>query len=130
MAIVFGTFVLFFTSFAWFNQKTFFPIWWKLKGKTNEPGSAGHSMASLFGSTLVACVAQAATLALILGMYDGELTFGLGAAYGALLGAGIAAASALGHRLFGGDGYAVWAIEVGADILGLALAGAVMTFFL
>ena len=49
-----------------------------------------------------------------------------GALGGLLLGVGLVAASSLSHRLFGGDGFRVWAIEVGGDVVGLTLAGLVV----
>ena len=43
-----------------------------------------------------------------------------------LFGVGLVAASSLSHRLFGGDGFRVWLIEVGGDVVGLTLAGLVL----
>ena len=63
-------------------------------------------------------------------LYDQEVTVGTGLLVGALVGAGIAAAASLGHRLFAGQGLKVWAIEVGGDILGLTLIGGVLSFWL
>ena len=52
-----------------------------------------------------------------------------GALVGLAIGIGFAAAPALGHRLFSGQGIKVWLIESGGDILGLTLMGAVLSFF-
>ena len=125
MEIVVGTLVLFFTSFVWFNEHTFFPIWWRLMKKTGQPGDNGGSMPVLFGSAFLACVIQAVTLKMLFS-WKGDVTVLDGAFIGAAVAFGIGAMAALGHRLFAGDGFKVWAIEVGADITGLALAGAAM----
>ena len=49
-----------------------------------------------------------------------------GALVGALLGVGLAAASSLSHRLFGGFGYKVWLIEVASDALNLTIMGLII----
>ena len=52
-----------------------------------------------------------------------------GAVTGLLLGVGIAAASSLSHRLFGGQGLRVWIIEVGGDVVSLTVAGLILGAF-
>ena len=42
------------------------------------------------------------------------------------MGVGFAATSSLGHRLMGGQGFVVWAIEVGGDIAALVAMGAIL----
>ena len=49
-----------------------------------------------------------------------------GAATGLLMGVGFAATTSLGHRLMGGQGFVVWAIEVGGDIAALVAMGAIL----
>ena len=124
MEIVVGTLVLFFTSFIWFNEHTFFPIWWRLMKKTETPGG-GLAMPVLFGAAFVACLVQAFTLS-VLFSWKGDVSVVQGFLIGAAVAFGLGAMPAMGHRTFAGDGFKVWAIEVGADITGLALAGAVM----
>ena len=51
---------------------------------------------------------------------------GKGAIVGLVAGIGIAAASSMGHRLFGEQGFRVWGLEVSNDILNLVLMGAIL----
>jgi hypothetical protein len=123
--------VIFVFSFFWFNGKTFFPIWWRLMGKSGDPADGGHSMGVTFGSVALATVTQGLVLAWVLAKLapaDG-LTAAQGFGYAFLLGLAFAAATSLGHRLFGQQGFKVWLIEVGADVLGIALAGAVISLW-
>lgn len=131
VAALLGALTIFFVGFLWFNQKTFFPIWWRAIGRTGDPGAGNHSMGVLFGSALLASLIQGLVLAWLLARLAPEsgLTVLAGFGYGLLLGVAFAAAPSLGHRLFGQQGFTVWGIEVGADALGLALAGAVISFW-
>lgn len=110
----------------WFGPRTFYPVWWKAMGRSEDqiPG-AGLSMAIVFGSTFISQFVQATALAFVLTGMDG-LNAASGFFGGLVIGIGIAAASSLGHRLFGGHGFKVWAIEVGNDVLNLALMGLVI----
>lgn len=126
-----GGLVIFFFNFLWFNSKTFFPIWWRALGKTYDPNAGGAGMGLVFGSTFIATMLQGVVLAWVLaGLSVMGLTITTGFLYGLIIGIGFAAATSLGHRLFGQQGFAVWAIEVGADALGLALAGAVIALWI
>jgi hypothetical protein len=122
---------IFFIGFFWFNGKTFFPIWWRLIGKEGDPGQGKHGMGVLFGSVAVANLVQGMALAWLLPKFAsaGVLSLAQGLGYGALFGLAFAAAPSLGHRLFGQQGFRVWLIEVGADVLGLAVAGAIISLF-
>jgi hypothetical protein len=101
------------------------------KGETDPAGSGGN-MAIVFGSTFLAAFAQATTVAIVIELASaGVSSFGplQGALVGALLGFGLAAASSLSHRLFAGNGFRVWIIEVGSDIVNLTLMGLVIALF-
>jgi hypothetical protein len=83
----------------------------------------------VFGMTALGALVQVTALASVLWFVaevQGPVGLLGGALAGLLLGVGFAAASSLSHRLFGGDGFRVWAIEVGGDIVGLTLAGLVV----
>ena len=117
----------------WFGPKTFFPIWWKLMGKSPEeqPGSA--NMGAVFGLTALGALTQATVMGVVLPLISdasGGLDWLGGMATGALLGLGFSAATSLSHKLFGGFGLKVWILEVGQDIISLAAIGAVISFFL
>ena len=114
----------------WFGPKTFFPLWWKAIGHApdEQPGGS-RSMVVTFGLIAVAAFVQAVVLALIIGLMRANGTdVGLvaGAATGLLMGVGFAATTSLGHRLMGGQGFVVWAIEVGGDIAALVAMGAIL----
>jgi hypothetical protein len=131
--ILIAVVVAFFANFAWFGPKTFYPVWARALGKSGGQPAEGGSMALVFGLTIVGSVVMALTLSWVLqaaaALYDADLSVGAGALIGALMGVGIAAAASLGHRLFAGQGLVVWAIEVGGDILGLTLMGAVLALY-
>lgn len=120
----------FITGALWFSPKTFFPLWWKLMGKTagDDPG-AGQSMGTIFCALVAGQVVQALALTgAITGFYENASVL-QGASAGSLLGVGIAASSSLTHRMFSGHGknsWSIWAIEVGNDIVGLAIMGAII----
>ena len=111
---------------TWFGPKTFFPVWWKAMGhsETEIPGQ-GMNMGVVFGSTFIAQFVQAFAMALIMSAVA-DPNFGKGLGMGLVVGIGIAAASSLGHRLFGGLGFKVWAIEVSNDVINLAIIGAIL----
>lgn len=128
LAVLAGSAVYFITGAVWFGPRTFYPAWMKLKGRDPANPAGSHGMAVVFGSTAVGAIVQVTALASVLyfvAAANGPVgPFG-GALGGLLLGIGFVAASSLSHRLFGGDGFRVWAIEVGGDIVGLTLAGLV-----
>lgn len=125
--------VAFFANFLWFGPKTFYPVWARALGRPDQRPGEGSSMALVFGLTIVGSLVMALTLSWVLqaaaALYDADISLGAGALIGALMGLGIAAAASLGHRLFAGQGLVVWAIEVGGDILGLTLMGAVLALY-
>jgi hypothetical protein len=129
-AVLVSWLVAFISGFVWFGPKTFFPIWWKLMGKTpkDTPGGGGN-MGTTFGSVLVGQLIAIVTLAFIMSplIELGRVTSTTdGALVGLLLGFGIAGATAVGHRMFAGHGAVVWIIESGNDIINLGVAGAIL----
>jgi Protein of unknown function (DUF1761) len=114
----------------WFSPKTFFPVWWKLMGKTegDDPG-AGQNMGAIFGALVIGQIVQSIALTGAIAGFYANASVLQGAATGALLGIGIAASSSLTHRMFSGLGknaWNVWAIEVGNDIVALIVMGAII----
>ncbi len=133
LAILSATLVAFVAGAIWFGPKTFFPIWWKLmgKGESSPAAGSGSNMAVVFGSTFLAAFAQATTVAIVIELASSGAVVDpiQGALIGSLLGFGLAAASSLSHRLFAGNGFRVWIIEVGSDIVNLTLMGLVIASF-
>ena len=131
--ILVAVIVAFFANYAWFGPKTFYPVWARALGQSDRQPGEGSNMALVFGLTLLGSVVMAVTMSWVLqaaaALYRADISVGAGALIGALMGVGIAAAASLGHRLFAGQGLLVWAIEVGGDILGLTLMGAVLALY-
>lgn len=116
----------------WFSPKAFYPLWVKALGSDPQNAPNGHGMALTFGLTALGALVQVIVLAIVLHFVTlaaGPVGPLGGALVGLLLGVGIAAASSLSHRLFGGQGLRVWLIEVGGDIVSLTVAGAILGAF-
>ena len=131
VAVLVAFLVSFVTGFLWFGPKTFFPVWWKAMGKTGDPGE-GADMKVVFASTAVAGLVSATGLALVFDVVakaSGDLSALTGFTTGLIVGVFVMAAPALSHRLFAGNGFKVWLLEVGADVLAFALMGVALSFF-
>ncbi len=123
--------VNFVIGFIWFGPKTFFPVWWKAIGKTGDPGE-GANMGIVFGSTAIAGLISATGLALIFNLLsraNGDVSLISGLTAGLIVGVFVMAAPALSHRLFAGNGFKVWLLEIGSDVLGFVGMGIVLSFF-
>lgn len=116
----------------WFGPKTFYPIWWKALGKSSDeqPGSAnmGAVFALTFVGVLLACLGLAVVLNFATSAF-GAMGWPSGAFLGALLGLLIGGGSSLSHRMFSGQGFKVWLLEVGNDVVALAVAGAILALW-
>ena len=125
--------VNFLIGFAWFNGKTFYPLWWKALGKSpsQEPGQ-GQSMGAVFGATvlagLVLSTAMSVLATLVAGANGGTFSIGDGISLGLFVGVGIVSAQALSHKLFGQQGWMVWLIESVGDIAAAIGMGIVLSF--
>lgn len=127
---IFVAFVAAFIAGAiWFGPKTFFPVWWRAMGKDPNNMEVTGNMAVTFGATAVAAFVEAIAVATVIyfvaavSPHFGALEGGL---VGLLLGLGLAAASSLSHRLFAGQGFKVWAIEVSSDVVNLTIMGLII----
>lgn len=123
--------VNFVIGFIWFGPKTFFPIWWKAIGKTGDPGE-GANMGIVFSSTAIAGLISASGLALIFNLLskaNGDVSLISGLTAGLIVGVFVMAAPALSHRLFAGNGFKVWLLEIGSDLLGFVGMGIVLSYF-
>ena len=120
----------------WFGPKTFFPLWWRLMGHPEgseiKPGG-NVPMGVVFGATFLAQVVQAAAMAVVINLATRAgltTSFGVvdGLLVGFVVGVGFAASAPLGHRLFGGHGFGVWALEVSNDVLNCVLMGGILAY--
>ena len=129
-AIGLATIAGFVTGALWFSPKTFFPWWWRAMEKPEDeiPGK-GTNMGAIFTSLVGSMLIQSIILSgVINGLYE-NATIAQGVLVGVVVGIGICAMSSLGHRLFAGQGFLVWALEVGNDIAALAGMGAIIAAF-
>ena len=131
VAILLGALTIFVINAIWFGPKTFYPVWWKALGK-EVPGpedrdNSGKTMLRLFGGSFAAALAQSVvlTFAISVAAQDSHFAVVTGGVYGLAFGV-IAAGASLAHRLFGQQGFKVWIIEVGADVVALIAAGLVI----
>jgi hypothetical protein len=138
LAVVAASLSSFVIGAVWFGPKTFYPVWMTAMGRKvpteNVPMSAGSTIL-MFGGTYLGALIQVSTLAVVVSLARAvDPTIGAlgGAAIGALLGFGIGAAASFSHRQFAQqnhnqvDAVWVWLIEVGQDIVCLAVAGLII----
>lgn len=131
VAVLVAFLINFVIGFIWFGPKTFFPIWWKAIGKTGDPGASAN-MKVVFSSTAIAGLVSATGLALVfdlLARTKGEVNLISGLSTGLIVGIFLMAAPALSHRLFAGNGFKVWLLEIGSDVLGFVGMGIALSFF-
>jgi hypothetical protein len=100
-------------------------------GKTGDPGE-GANMGIVFASTAIAAVVSATGLALIFDLINRtgiDVEPGLGFTTGLTVGIFTVAAPALSHRLFAGNGFKVWLLEIGGDVTAFAAMGLALSWF-
>jgi hypothetical protein len=133
VGVLLASVVGFAVNMLWFSTKGFFPAWYRSLGKPMPDGSDSSGMGVAFAAVTAALIAQAITLDWVLqavrALYGDDITLLAGLGTGLVAGIAFAAATSLGHRVFSGQGFRVWLIEVGADVLVLALMGAVLSFW-
>ncbi|BAU99452.1 DUF1761 domain-containing protein [Aurantimicrobium minutum] len=129
IAILVAFVAAFIAGAIWFGPKTFFPAWWRAMGKDPNNMEVTGNMAVTFGATAIAAFIEAVTVAsVIYFVAQSNPNFGFleGGLVGLLLGLGLAAASSLSHRLFAGQGFKVWILEVGSDVVNLTIMGLII----
>ena len=134
LALLVSAIVIVVINSVWFGPKTFYPIWWKALGKEmrkpEDRDTSAKTAIRLFGGTFAGAIAQAIVLYIMVSGASAQFEMSLvfGAVIGFALGV-VAAATSLGHRLFAMQGFKVWIIEVGADLVALTVAGAIIAAF-
>jgi RsiW-degrading membrane proteinase PrsW (M82 family) len=102
-------------------------------GRSAEEKPGGQNMVVVFGATFVSQFVQALAVAVVVAMQadrgNGQLGTFDGIFIGLLVGIGFAAAASLGHRLFAGQNFKVWAIEVGADVVCLTAMAIIISLW-
>ena len=111
----------------WYNPKTFFPMWWSVVGKGEQPGMENMTMtwALTVLSSLVQAVAMAFMVDAMGGMMGGVNAM-TGMSTGFMLWLGFVAPTNLVNKLFAGHGLKIWAIEIGNHFVNLVLFGAIL----
>lgn len=131
LAIFLGVLAAFVFNAIWFGPKTFYPAWMKAMGKPipkrEDADMSAKNQIKLFGGTFAGWLAQGIVLAIVIGLVP-DSDWSTGVLVGLGLGV-VSAGASLGHRLFANQGFKVWIIEVSADAIGLAIAGAIIGAF-
>ena len=117
---------------TWFGPKTFFPIWWKAVGKSDNDVSSGMSMGMVWGLIVLASFVQAVFMSLMVhamgSMTPGGATLGSGAMAGFFLWLGFVAPSSLTNKLFA-DRLKAWVLEAGNHLITFVAMGAIIGAF-
>ena len=136
VGIIVSFIVVFALNMTYFSPKGFYPAWTRALGQdmqANIERGAGKNMAPAFTLVTVAIFVQAFVMDWVVqataALYGHDVSVIGGFLSGAFIGVGIAAATAVGHRVFSGQGLKVWVIENVADVIGLALMGAIFSFW-
>ncbi|MCE1255425.1 MAG: DUF1761 domain-containing protein [Anaerolineae bacterium] len=113
----------------WYNPKTFFDIWWRGIGKTenDDPGSK-YGMTIVWILTVLSSLVQAIFMNLavsITGIVWGGPNLLTGALTGLFIWAGFIAPTYMVNKLFAGQDIKIWAIETGNHLVNFVIFGAV-----
>lgn len=125
-AVLVGTVLMMVTGGLWYNPKTFFNIWWKGIGKSEDDTPGGMSMALVWSLTIFASFVQTVGLGLMVKMLGPQIlaaSWLSGALIGFILWFFFVAPTYLVNKLFAGHGFTVWAIEIGNHLLNFVLIG-------
>ena len=114
---------------VWFGPKTFFPIWWKAIGKSENDGPSSTNMGMVWGLIVLSSFVQAVFMSLMVNamgsMTRGGATLGSGAMTGFLLWLGFVAPSSLTNKLFA-DRLKAWVLEAGNHLITFVVMGAIL----
>ena len=107
-------------------------MWWKALGKSPDQQPGSVNMFAVFGLTFVGVLLASLGLAMVISFANsafGPIGWATGAFLGGLLGLLIGGGTSLSHRMFSGQGFKVWLLEVGNDVVALAAAGAILAIW-
>lgn len=142
LAVLIATLSSFVIGALWFGPKTLYPVWIRALGRevpTERVQMSGGETALMFGGTFVASLIQVLALELVITYLNGNgFAFApiTGALVGFFLSVAFGAFASLSHRMFGQPDHKVykslkvWIIEVGADVVALTIAGAILAAML
>lgn len=136
--IALATLAAFLIGFALFNGKTLYPVWYRAMGKEVPARPEVMTDADkreagvMFGATFASQIGQAIVMSWLIDVCHrayGGMNPLTGALVGLVVGVGISGFSSLSHRLFSGQGFKVWAIEIFGDVVALVAMGAILGAF-
>ena len=129
LAVVFCVIASMVIGSFWFNPKTFFPMWWKAIGKSDNEGPSSTNMGMVWGLIVFAAFVQAVFMSLMVhamgSMTPGGVTLGSGAMAGFILWLGFVAPSSLTNKLFA-DRLKAWVLEAGNHLVTFVVMGAII----
>lgn len=127
LAVVACVVVSMISGSIWYNPKTFFPTWWAVVGKGEQPGM--ENMAMTWALTVLSSFVQAVAMSFMvdaMGGLMGGVNAMTGMSTGFMLWLGYIAPTYLVNKLFAGHGLKIWAIEIGNHLVNFVLFGAIL----
>jgi Protein of unknown function (DUF1761) len=113
----------------WFGPKTFYPVWLKAIGKSENDGPSSTNMGMVWGLIVFAALVQAVSMALMVNAMGSLMpsgpTLASGAGIGFMLWLGFVAPSSLTNKLFA-DRLKAWVLEVGNHLVTFVVMGAIL----
>jgi len=129
LAVVACVFASMIIGSVWFAPKTFFPIWWKAIGKSENEGPSSTNMGMVWGLIVFSAFVQAVFMSLMVhamgSMTPRGATLGSGAMAGFFLWLGFVAPSSLTNKLFA-DRLKAWVLEAGNHLITFIVMGAIV----
>jgi hypothetical protein len=130
LAVVVCVIVSMVVGSIWFNPKTFYPMWWKAIGRSENDRPGMGNMGLTWGLTILASFVQAVAMAFMVNamgsMSPGGPTLVSGLLAGFMLWLGFVAPTSLVNKLFAGNQFTAWALEAGNHLVDFLLFGAIL----
>ena len=129
LAVVFCVIASMVIGSFWFNPKTFFPMWWKAIGKSENDAPSSTNMGMVWGLIVASSFVQAVFMSLMVkamgSITPGGVTLSSGAMAGFFLWLGFVAPSSLTNKLFA-DRIKAWVLEAGNHLVTFVVMGAII----
>jgi hypothetical protein len=128
-AVFLCTLICLINGFIWYNPKTFFKIWWKAIGKSEQDLQGPHgSMTTTWILTVISSFVQPLMLSFVFAwIFPDGATAWLGIQAGIVIWLGFIAPTYLVNKLFAGHGWQAWAIETSNHLVNMMLFGLILS---